>query len=187
MLMRPILLLCAALLLAPGVRAGSDGATPRFDARYARMARSEALLLEDLFVLTRAMAQENRLAASWLLSGAAKGLPFDEYPERAAVLLDELERLQTPPRIRELPDRIAQAFRAQGGFLSDWAAALAEGRPFESQLTSEFGYHEGLHRSQRALFQAYERALALFPDEDESTRHALQAELRALDLLWRGR
>ena len=185
--MRTALLVLFALLLAPGARADSRVAAPRFDARYARMARAEALFLEDLFAVTREMAQENRLAASWLLSGGVKGLPFDDYPERAATLLDRLERLDTPPRVRALPQRIAEAFRAQGGFLSDWAAALAEGRPFESQLTSEFGYHEGLHRSQRALFQAYERALALFADEDETIRHALQAELRALDLLWRGR
>lgn len=185
--MRTVLMLCSVLLLAPGARADSRAAAPSFDARYARMARAEALFLEDLFALTRGMAQENRLAASWLLSGGAKGLPFDDYTERAAALLDEMERLETPPRIHELSERVAEAFRAQGGFLADWAAARAEGQPFESQLTSEFGYHAGLHRSQRSLFQAYERALALFPDEDESTRHALQAELRALDLLWRGR
>jgi hypothetical protein len=184
--MRTILMLCSALLLAPGARADSRAAPPSFDARYARMERAEALFLEDLFAITRGMAQENRLAASWLLSGGAKGLPLEDYLEQAAALLEDLERLETPPRIRELPERVAEAFRSQGGFLADWAAALAESRPFESQLTSEFGYHEGLHRSQRVLFQAYERTLALFPDEDETTRRALQAELRALDLLWRG-
>ncbi len=51
---------------------------------------------------------------------------------------------------------------------------------------SEYGYHEGLHDSHGQLVRAYERLLALYPDEDESNRRAFLAHLRALDLVTGG-
>ncbi len=177
-------LLCGLLLAAPvASAAGSAG----FDIRYTRMERAEAFFLEDLFGLCDEMAAENGRAASWLLSNGEKGTPFARYRERTEALLRELGRLETPARVAELRTLVGQAFRAQRDFLADWASAHDQGRAFDSQLTSEFGFHAGLHEAHRALLRAYERTLGLFPDESRETRRAFQDALGRLDLTRGGR
>lgn len=177
-----ILLLCLLLLPTTPAEADSRAEPATFDVRYLRMARAEAFFVQDLFERARELAHEGRLAAAWLASGGLRGTEFRDYRERADALLAELSALEAPVRVEEFGARVLGSLRLQRDFLADWARARDEGREFSSQLTSEFGYHEGLHRSRRERLRAYERALALFPDEDAATRRAFFDELGALDL-----
>ena len=51
------------------------------------------------------------------------------------------------------------------------------------QISDEFGYHEGLHRSHRRLLQAYSELLGLYEKEGEWNRRSFYDHLCALDLL----
>ena len=66
--------------------------------------------------------------------------------------------------------------------MSDWYTALEAGEPFESQLTDEYAYHEGLHRSHRLILKAFAELRALFPDVGEAGQMAFLDHLRAMDL-----
>ncbi len=179
---------CCLLLMVPAGSALADSppepaeASAGFDPRYARMDRDEALFLEGLFLLTRQMREESVAVARWLLSDGRRGTSFPHYRERADDLLRELEQLETPPRVEEVRALVGEAFRGLRDFFADWDTARKKRREFSSQLTSEFGFHHGLHATHRALLRAFERLVALFPDEDEQTLRAFQQELGALDL-----
>ncbi|MEN8183464.1 MAG: hypothetical protein ABFS46_13115 [Myxococcota bacterium] len=153
-----------------------------FDPRAARMERSEALFLEQLFEVSDEASRDNLAAASWLRSGGREGLHFEVYRERVVRTIQLLETLEAPERVEEVLGLVVAAVRDQRDFFADWYQALEEGRAFESQLTSEYGYHEGLHDSQRRLLEVYGRLLALFPREGEGNRRAFHEQLCALDL-----
>ena len=172
----------AALLAAPAVAASQ----PRFEARATRMPSAEARFLESLFELSDAVARENAAVLEWFASDGEHGLHAAEHALRLAELSLRIEALDVPPRLGGWVDLIVHAIAEQRGFFADWARAMDERRPFDSQLVSEYGYHAGLHRSQRDLVQVWERALAWYGDEDEGTRRAIRAHLGALGLLGPG-
>ena len=180
---RALVCLLLGVLSASAPRA-EERAT--FDVRAAGMERDEALYLESLFELTDRVAAENAAVARWLLAERRHGLHFADYRVRVAALLVELDRLQSPRRVAELAPLLRGAVEAQRDFFGDWHRALEQGRSFESQATSEYGYHEGLHRSHRALLRTFERLLALFPDVDAWNRRAFFDHLGRLDLLGSG-
>ena len=180
--MRPMpLALCCTLLLASSPLAAED--RPRFDVQSARMERSEALFLDEMFAALDDLPGDTRGAARWLVSDGERGLDLDGYLDRVGLVLDRLERLRAPARVAELKSLVADAVRGQRQFFIDWHAARQAGRPFESQLTSEYGFHDGLHRSHLGFVRLYVRLLALFPDEDRHNRRALLDEVRLLDLV----
>lgn len=152
----------------------------RFDARATGIGREEARFLERLFEFTRALAAENAATVRWLLSGGRDGLHVDDHRVRLAGHQRELEQLEVPARLVPVCEFVAEAVRAQGAFFDDWSRALAEGRPFESQLTTEFGWNDELGRSRRVLLRAYAQLLALYPQESEANRRAFYDELCAL-------
>ncbi len=143
----------------------------------------DAQSLETLFRLTDEAVALNVSAGSWLRSRGREGLHADAYRERSAEVQARLAALRTPDRLRAPRQLIGEALRLQQEFVAEWAKALASGRPFDSQLTSEYGYHEGLHRSHRKLLQAFGELRALFPDASEETRRIFRDRLRALDFL----
>ena len=180
--MRPMpLALCCTLLLASPATTAEERA--RFDVQAARMERGDALFLDELFRVVEELPADSRRAARWLVSDGARGLGLYGYLDRVGAMLDRLERLHAPLRTAELKSLAAQAIRGQRQFFVDWHAAREEGRPFESQLTSEYGFHDGLHQSHRTLVRLYVRLLVLFPDEDGQHRRAFLAQVRALDLV----
>ncbi len=154
-----------------------------FDARAARMPPAEARFLERLFELTDRTLVENVQVVPWFRSGRRDGLHFEVYRARVSALLASLEGLDTPQRVVQVAGLVAQAIRGQRDFLADWHRALEQGKPFDSQLNDEFGYHEGLHRSHRQLLQAYGELLGLYGKEDARIRRAFYDHLCALDLL----
>lgn len=184
--MRPMpLALCCSLLLASSPLAAEDRA--RFDVQNARMERSEALFLDEMFAALDDLPADSRRAARWLVSGGEQGLDLDDYLDRVGLVLDHLERLRAPARVLELKPLVADAVRGQRQFFIDWHAAREADRPFESQLTSEYGFHDGLHQSHLGFVRLYVRLLALFPDEDAHNRRAFLHEVRSLDLVGGGR
>ena len=183
--MKPFLAVSAGLWLAaapPVAGAASFPAASDFDPRVTRMERSEALYLESLFERLDEIAAASREVGRWFVSEGREGLHFEDYSVRVGELLDEVSVLSPPQRLAQLQELLVGAVRLQVRFFADWHAALEEGRPFESQLTSEYGYHEGLHRSQRQLLDAYGRLLALFPREGDVHRRSFHDQLCRLDL-----
>ncbi len=176
---RALALLVTALLAAP---AGASAAE-RFDARGVRMPAGDARYLERIFALTDAAAEENEAVLRWFASGGEHGLHAADHALRVAELSRRMAALDTPPHLQSWVERVAHAIAEQGRFFADWSRALDAGRPFDSQLVSEYGYHEGLHRSQRDLISAYDRLLDRYGAEGERTRRAMRAHLGALDLL----
>ncbi len=173
---------CLALAAALPLGATSPPVLPAFDVRSARMERSEALYLERLFELLEVVAITHRVTLRRLVGDAGDGLHVEDHRERVEELLGDVQGLRTPPRLDALESLLVAAVREQGDFLADWQRARDEGRTFDSQLTSEYGYHEGLHASQRKLLDAYGRMLALFPRESDAHRRAFHHRLCALDL-----
>lgn len=174
--------LCVCLAAALPVSATSPPVQPGFEARSARMERSEALYLEQLFELLDDLSAVNRAVGRRLVGGTSEGLHFDDYRARVDALLADVRGLRTPPRLEALQALLVAAVRQQRDFFADWQRAREEGRAFDSQLTSEYGYHEGLHASQRKLLDAYGRMLALFPREGDAHRRVFHQRLCALDL-----
>lgn len=176
------------LWLAALPAAGATTSAPRgdFDPRVATMERDEALFVERLFELLDDVVQANRSVARWFVSGRSEGPHFEAYRVRVDELLVGLGELPAPERLEEVRSLLVAAVRGQRDFFADWYAALEEGHPFDSQLTSELGYHEGLHVSQRQLLDAYGRLLALFAREGDANRRSFHHQLCALDLVCGG-
>ena len=141
----------------------------------------ESRFLESLFILTDAATLLNVNVGRWFLSTGREGLHAADYPDRINELRLRLANIETPSRLRSVRDLIAESLELQRNFVRDWYEALESGRPFASQLTDEYAYHEGLHRSHRVLLKAYAELRALFPFVGKADQMAFQDHLRAMD------
>ena len=163
--------------------AGRDLPRTPFDPRAAlQLAPEESRFLEDLFALTDEAVLLNTNVGRWFFTEGARGLHAEDYLGRADLLRERLDQLETPERVESVRSLLVQSLLLQRSFLEQWHKALREGRPFASQLTDEFAYHEGLHRSHRLLLKAFAELHALFPDAGETTHMAFHDHLRAVDL-----
>lgn len=141
----------------------------------------ESRFLENIFTLTDEASLLNVNVGPWFQSDGESGLHPADCIERMDDLRVRLDNFETPVRVESVRDLIAEAFGLQRGFVHDWYEALEAGRPFESQLTNEYAYHEGLHRSHRALLKVLAELHALFPEVGETTHMAFHDHLRAVD------
>lgn len=148
-----------------------DSATPE-EGRY----------LEALFDLADEGAALHAGLRRWLARDAGEGLHPADHLLRLEELRARFAALPVPERLEAVHGRVDEALRRQRDFVAEWSEALREGRPFASQLEDEFAYHEGLHRSQRMLLQAYAELRALFPEAAPETTAAFRRHLRGLDL-----
>ena len=154
-----------------------------FDPRAAlHLAPEESRFLEDLFALTDEAVLLNINVGRWFFTDGVRGLHAEDYLDRADLLRERLDQLETPERVESVRGLLVQSLLLQRSFLEEWHQARREGRPFPSQLTDEFAYHEGLHRSHRLLLKAFAELHALFPDAGETTHMAFHDHLRAVDL-----
>ncbi len=154
-----------------------------FDPRAAlHLDPAESRFLEDLFALTDEAVLLNTNVRRWFLTRGAKGSHAATHLGRLDALRARLGELETPERVESVRGLVAESLQLQRGFVAEWNQALEQGRPFESQLTDEFAYHEGLHRSHRLLLKAFAELHALFPDAGEWTHMAFHDHLRAMDL-----
>ncbi|MCZ6707576.1 MAG: hypothetical protein O7A71_06490 [Chloroflexi bacterium] len=154
-----------------------------FDPRAALdLAPEESRFLEDFFALTDEAVLLNTNVGRWFFTSGAKGIHAADYLDRMDALRARLDVLATPERVRAVRDLVAESLQLQRGFMAERHDALEAGRPFESQLTDQFAYHEGLHRSQRMLLKAFAELHALFPNAGETTHMAFHDHLRAMDL-----
>jgi hypothetical protein len=174
--------ICLWLAASPSAGASTSPAQRDFDPRVATMERNEVLFMERLFELLDDVVEANRGVARWFVSARSAGLHFEDYRADVDEVLAVIESLPAPERLEEVRGLLVAAVRGQQAFFADWYAALEEGRAFDSQLTSEFGYHEGLHVSQRKLLDAYGRLLALFPREGDGNRRSFHHQVCRLDL-----
>ncbi|MEN8160640.1 MAG: hypothetical protein ABFS41_11275 [Myxococcota bacterium] len=143
---------------------------------------AEGRFLEELFSLTDEAVLLNTEAMRWFVSGGERGLHPAVHLERIDGVRERLGALETPERVASVKALLVECLGLQRGFVADWSEALAEGRPFESQLTHEYAYHEGLHRSQRQLLKAYAELRALFPDAGAAAHAAFRTHLRAVNI-----
>lgn len=141
----------------------------------------ESRFLENVFALTDAASLLNVNVGRWFLANGEKGLHAADYLDRMDEQRVRLDDLETPARVESVRDLIAESLRLQRGFVNDWYVALEAGKPFESQLTNEYAYHEGLHRSHRLLLKAFAELHALFPEIGETNHMAFHDHLRAVD------
>lgn len=154
-----------------------------FDPRIAaHVIPAESRFLEDCFAMTDEASLLNANVGRWFLSDGTRGLHPADYRERMKALLLRLRKLDTPARVMSVRNLIAESLTLQLGFISDWYEADNTGQPFESQLTDEYAYHEGLHRSHRLILKAFAELRALFPNIGEASQMAFLDHLRAMDL-----
>jgi len=146
------------------------------------MDRAESQFLVGLFALTDEAALLNADVSRWLVGESSEGLHPLDYVEDVDELRARLEGLPTPARLKPVRAPILECLGLQRDFIRDWFRAIAADEPFESQLTSEFAYHEGLHRSHRLLLKAFAELSALLPEAEETNRIAFQDHLGAMDL-----
>ncbi len=166
-----------------GVYAARQLRRTRFDPRMAQHEiLAELRFLENLFVLTDEASLLNANVSLWFSSDGAKGLHAADYRDRMDTLHIRFEEMETPERIRSVRDLLSESLALQQAFINDWYEALEAGQPFESQLTHENAYHEGLHRSHRIVLKTYAELHALFPEIGASSRMAFLDHLRAMDL-----
>ena len=165
-------------MTSPGQIAGSQ-----FDPRATHgLAEDEARFLEDLFALTEEAAELNTAVMRWLLSSESEGLHAADYLIRMDDVCQRIDQLNVPDRVESVRGYVAGSLRLQRSFVAEWFAAQRAGRPFTSQLTDEYAYHEGLHRSHRLLLKAFAELRALAPDADAPTHAAFRQHLHAVDL-----
>ena len=154
-----------------------------FDSRGAQHeVPAELRFLENLFVLTDEASLLNTNVGRWFKTDGARGLHAADYRERMNELRARLEEMETPERVRSVRDLLLESLALQISFVNDWYGAIEAGQPFESQLTDEYAYHEGLHRSHRLILKAYAELRALFPEIGESSHRAFLDHLRGMDL-----
>ena len=139
--------------------------------------------LDAIFRVTDEVAPLNVSVSAWLRSNGSRGLHAGTYRERSAEVRRRLDALRLPDHLVPVRELLAEALQLQDGFVSEWADAIAAGRRFESQLTSENGYHEGLHRAHRKLVQAFGELRALYPGAAEESQQVFRDHLRAMDFL----
>lgn len=153
-----------------------------FDPRLAsHLDRAESYFLEDIYAIAAEASGLNTKTMLWFRTAGAEGVHADDYLLRMRDLRDRLANLETSPRIRSIRDLLLEALALQGRFVSDWNQALIAGDPFESQLTKENAYHEGLHRSHRLLLKVYAELRALFPEIGGRNQRAFRDLLAAVD------
>jgi hypothetical protein len=186
--------LLAATLLLQGAPAAAADLLRNVDEAYARQGlerpvidpsdfeAGEGRFLEQLFSLTDEAMLLNVEALRWFGSDGEKGLHPSVYLERFDPLRTKLAELETPERLSSVPPLLSECLALQRGFIADWANAASEGRRFESQLTDEYAYHEGLHRSQRLTLKAYAELRALFPDAGDAAYAVFRGHLRAVSI-----
>lgn len=154
-----------------------------FDPRTAEhLTPAESRFLEALFSVTDEAGLLNANVNRWFRSDGTGGLHAADYRDRMDALRVRLGGLETPNRVLSVRDLISESLTLQLGFVNDWYAARDAGAPFESQLTDEYAYHEGLHRSHRLILKAFAELRALFPEIGESSQMAFLDHLRAMDL-----
>lgn len=169
--------------LGVDAHAGRGRSRTVFDPSAAQgLAEAEVRFLRDLFGVTDEAARLHSGGIAWLLDDSGRGLHGASYLEDLDALRSRLDGLPAPPRLRSVHELIARALELQRGFVADWFEAQRKGRAFESQLTHEYAYHEGLHRSHRMLLQAFAELHALFPAVGEPVHRSFHDHLRALDL-----
>jgi hypothetical protein len=140
----------------------------------------EARFLADLFALTDEAVLLNTDVGRWFASEGSRGLHAADYLERVDDVSTRMKALPAPARVVSARDLVVGALRLQRRFVAEWSKALDEGRAFESQLTHEFAYHEGLHRSGRLLLKAHAELRGLFPYAGEEVQTAFHDHLRAV-------
>ena len=143
---------------------------------------AEGRFLEQLFTLTDDAVLLNTEVLRWFASDGQRGLHASVYLERSDALRKALDALETPVRVASVRELIAECLTRQRGFVKEWSDAISDGRPFRSQLTDEYAYHQSLHRSQRLLLKAYAELRALFPDADSAAHAAFRSHLRAVNI-----
>lgn len=143
----------------------------------------DARTLEALLRLADEGVALNVSTGAWLRSQGREGLHPAAHAERSGRLQAQLAAIPAPERLLAVRQLLGEVLHLQEEFVTEWADALAAGKPFDSQLTSENGYHEGLHRSHRKLLQAFGELRALYPDAREETQQVFRHRLRALDFL----
>lgn len=153
-----------------------------FDGRQTRMEPAEARFLEALFALTDEAVVENANLLRWFASDGRAGLHFLDARERLAAIRARLAALEPPARLGPVRSLVLAALGHQRSFFAQHYDAVQTGRPFRSQLTDEFAWHDGPQRAREALLRAYAELRGLYPEADAGTRAALNAHLRALDL-----
>lgn len=141
----------------------------------------ETRSLETLFALTDERAALNREVLRWFVAGPGEGLYPADYLAQAGRVGERAEAFAPPPSLRTVHAYVLQAMQLQATFIAEWFDAHQRGAPFASQLTDEYAYHEGLHRSHRVLLKAYAELAALFPRASEARQRSFQAHLRAMD------
>lgn len=145
-------------------------------------AMDEFLFLEALFALTDEAASLNAEVIRWFQSGGKEGLYPADYLEPSRRVRAEIERLAVPKRGESVQRYLLETLHLQHAFVAEWYDALERGRPFSSQLSDEYAYHEGLHRSHRLLLKSYAELRALFPTAGAETHRTFRDHLRAMDL-----
>ena len=144
---------------------------------------AESQFLVEIFSLADEAARLNANVVRWFLAGGRAGLHPVDYLEEMGELRATLERRPTPARLESIRAAILESMALQREFFRDWFSAIEADEPFESQLTGEFAYHEGLHRSHRMLLKAFVELHALFPEAENKSRMAFRDHLAAMDLL----
>ena len=142
----------------------------------------EERFLSELFALTGEAAVLNAEVVLWFRSGGKEGLYPADFATQGEPLHARLEALTPPARIATVHEYVRGSLQLQHAFVAEWFDAREQGRPFESQLTDEFAYHEGLHRSHRLLLKAYAELRALYPKASAEELRSFQHHLRAMDL-----
>jgi len=187
------ILLLAAVTLAPDVRAADLVHTPEqayrllgrshtaFEAGAGSLTEADEAFLSALFVLADQVVVLNANVARWFASDGRDGLHFEDYHARIDELRASIRALDAPAKAIPARDLVSGALLLQRAFLHDWYRATQAGRPFESQLTSEYGYHAGLHRSHRMLLQALAELRAIHPALDERRQRAFLDHVRGMD------
>ncbi len=161
----------AALTLACVVAAGSAAAEGRlstpeeayaargiprvFDGRQTRMEPAEARFLEAFFALTDEAVVENANLLRWFASDGRSGLHFLDARERLAAIRGRIAALEPPARLGPVRSMVLEALDHQRSFFAEHYDAVQAGRPFHSQLTDEFAWHDGPQRAREALRRAY--------------------------------
>jgi hypothetical protein len=145
-----------------------------------RLSRSDAQFLVDLFERTDEMTKLNSSALQWFEDDGESGLHPVDYLERSQRVVDRLAEIEPPARARPALDYVIESISLERGFVADWQAALEAGVEFESQITHEYAYHEGLHRSQRLLLKAYSELRGVFREANAATNEGIRNRLRAM-------
>ena len=143
----------------------------------------DARALDAIFRVTDEAVPLNLSVGAWLRSNGGAGLYPATYRERSAEVRVRLAALPLPERLLGVRQLLGEALQLEDSFVGDWAEAIAAGQPFDSQLTSEYGYHEALHSAHRKLLQAFGELRALYPGATEESQQVFREHLRALDFL----